>query len=79
TRPLRIAGTELYVNADSDFGQIVVEVLNGEGQVAAVSDPVVGDAVKLPVRWESGELPVNEPVRLRFTLRNARLFAVWAE
>jgi hypothetical protein len=79
TKPLVMSGRNLHVNAKSDFGQIVVEALNEAGDIVAVSEPVVGDAVDLPVSWKSGDVPVDQPVQLRLTLRNACLFALWAK
>ena len=64
------------------FGEIVVEILgpNGKPVAGGVSEPVKADGVDLEVRW-SDELPTafsgREPVQLRFTLRNARLYSYW--
>jgi hypothetical protein len=78
TRPLRLEGETLHLNAKSDFGQIVVEVLDAAGQVVARSEPVRQDALDIPVPWQEGDLQgLKAPVVLRITLRNALLFALW--
>jgi len=78
TKPLKLAGSRLHLNAKSDFGQIVIEVLDTDGRQIARSRPVVEDSLDVPVQWEKGSLEgLNTPVVLRITLRNALLFALW--
>lgn len=80
TRPLRLAGESLHLNAKSDFGRIVVEVLSPDNTVIARSAPVIADGLDIPVAWEEGNLSnVSGPVALRFTLSNALLFALWCD
>ena len=82
TVPLLLSGDKLHLNAVARFGEIVVEILgpNGKPVAGGVSEPVKADGVDLEVRW-SDELPTafsgREPVQLRFTLRNARLYSYW--
>ena len=49
TRPFALNGNELWVNAKADYGQLTVELLDGEEK------PIPGyaaeDAVAIPVRW----------------------------
>ena len=78
TKPLRIAGRSLRLNAKSDYGSIVIEALNSAGTVVATSKPWRRDSLDGAVEWETGALPASEPVALRFTLKNAKLFAVWS-
>jgi len=78
TRPLKLKGGTLHLNAKSDFGQVVVEVLDAGGEPVARSKPIRRDALDIPVEWERGSLPdPRKPVVLRITLRNALLFALW--
>lgn len=68
----------MHLNAKSDFGQVLVEVLDGEGRVIAKSKPIRADGLDLPVAWQEGGIEdVDAPVALRITLRNALLFALW--
>ena len=82
TRPVRFSGSHLFVNADVS-GELRVEVLDREGRGIsrfAASNPVRGNATRLPVTWPSGaslkEL-AGESIRFRFTLTRGRLYAFW--
>ena len=81
TEPVRLPRGPLWVNAKADWGEVVVEVLDEGGQPlhgATPSAAVQADGVRLPVAWGQGGAPVwpvDQPVRLRFSLRNARLYA----
>ncbi len=78
TKPLRWRGTALHLNADADFGEIRVEVLNENGEILAESEVIRQDALDIPVAWARGQAPdEDEAVRLRIVLRNALLFAMW--
>ncbi len=84
TRPLRFSGRHLFINAQAD-GDIRVEVLDEGGRVipafaADRSLPVTGDGTRVPVRWAGGASLADvagQPVRFRFTLTRARLYAFW--
>ena len=78
TKPVRVTGRTLRLNAEADYGSIVVEVLDPTGQVRAKSKSWRQNSLDSAVEWETGTLPVNEPVTLRFQLSNAHLFAVWS-
>jgi len=80
TRPMVLEGTELHLNATSDFGEIAVEALDTDGNVVATSKPIHQDSLDITVPWD-GDDPFgsNEPVRLRVRLKNARLYALWCE
>jgi hypothetical protein len=79
TRPVRIKGGQLRLNAKADFGRIIVEVLGPDGQTVARSEPISEDSLEIPVRWESGSVNASAmPVTLRITLQNALVFALWA-
>lgn len=79
TKPLTLKSIVLRLNAKADFGEILVEVLATNGQALAKSAPIRRDGLDLLVEWkESFPLPAV-PVALRFTLTNARLFALWCE
>ena len=82
TRPVRFSGSHLFVNADVS-GELRVEVLDREGRGIsrfAASNPVSGNATRMPVTWPSGaslkEL-AGESIRFRFTLTRGRLYAFW--
>ena len=85
TRPFALNGNELWVNAKADYGQLTVELLDGEekpipGYVAEDCVALAEDGVAIPVRWRGdGGLSAlgGQPVRLHFVLNNARLYAYW--
>ncbi|NVM56993.1 MAG: hypothetical protein HWN51_02575 [Desulfobacterales bacterium] len=78
TKPLRLVGSDLHVNAKSDFGEILVEVFDLAGNSIARSEPIRSDSLDIVVDWKRGNLKsLKAPVVLRFKLKNACLFAVW--
>lgn len=80
TKPLKIAGKTLHLNARSDFGEILVQALGIDGSIIAESQPIQMDALDTSVEWKETWTPAaNTPVKLRISLRNACLFAIWAE
>ena len=85
TRPLRFAGKELVINySTSAGGSVQVELQNESGQPIpdfALSDSrnLVGDAIEQTVRWTKGSdvsSLAGQPVRLRFVMQDADLFAI---
>lgn len=85
TKPLLFEGGELTMNySTAAAGDIRVEIQDENGQAIegfTLEDcpPIFGDELDGPVRWKSGadlsELSAV-PVRLRFLLRDADLFAI---
>lgn len=85
TKPLRFAGNSLVLNyATSAGGRVRVELQDAEGQALpgfalADAQPLTGDALEQPVRWGPGAhlaALAGRPVRLRFDLLEADLFAL---
>ena len=87
TKPLLWRGSTLWVNADAADGELLVEVLDENGDPLdnwsrAVVVPVTEGGVRQAVSWNSAgnlENLKGELVRLRFILRNAELYAFWSE
>jgi hypothetical protein len=84
TRPLRFAGRHLFVNADANGGELAAEVIGADGKALprlslAECVTIRANGTKQAVKWTKGDLAVGagQPVRLRFQLKNARLFAFW--
>lgn len=85
TTPLiRFAGRSLELNVDTGGGgSVQVELLDEIGQpLAGFSKPnaipVVGNSVKMPVRWKDGADVgeyAGQPVQLRFHMQDCRLYA----
>jgi hypothetical protein len=72
------------VNADAGGGVLVAEVIDENGRLldglsAAECIAVQADKTKQAIIWKSGSLAtaVGKPVRIRFHLKSARLFAFW--
>ncbi|MEP0844927.1 MAG: hypothetical protein HRF43_19675 [Phycisphaerae bacterium] len=78
TRPLLLTGRTLRLNAQANFGEIIVEVLDDAGKTLARSEEIRVDNLDIPVAWRDGGFPPDgRPVQLRITLKNALLFAIW--
>jgi hypothetical protein len=81
TVPLRCAGDRLVVNADAGAGALTVAVLDEHGRELpgyAADDCLAlrADSVRSSIRWKDHDrLNTAGPLRLRFHLRNARLFS----
>jgi hypothetical protein len=85
TKPFRFAGKTLSLNGRAaSGGQIQVELQDAEGRPLpgrGLEDchPITGDGVDLIARWhESSDVGTwaDQPVRLRFAIRDAELFAL---
>jgi hypothetical protein len=80
TKPLVFRGNRLQLNfATSAAGSLQVEILDGNGRVLATSEELAGDEIGRVVSWKG--LPdvawlAGRVVRLRFTLKDADLFAL---
>jgi len=88
TRPLSFAGKNLFVNADvRDGGYIKVTMLTrGQQPIGGYSTDdsmaITEGSVKVPVRWQNATQLKVQPghhTRIRFELKNARLYSFWIE
>ncbi len=88
TKPLQWHGAKLWINADACGGEVRVEIVDAGGRLLDKkyskdeAIPIDNDGVRLPVRWKSGanlQALEDRKVRLRFHLRNAKLYAFWTE
>ena len=52
-----------------------MEPLSGYGSAECAA--VRGDRVSAPLTWPQGPIDAERPVRVRFELTNARLYAFW--
>ena len=83
TSAWEIDGGQLVLNAKSDYGEICVELLDDEEQPLpgySLEDcvPVTSDGLDLPVQWKDHQDLAGargKTVRLRFQLKNARLYS----
>ncbi len=82
TRPLRFAGRNLSVNADADGGSLQVEAVTLYGApipgFTRADCPVIdADSTNQPVAWTTGKTldAVDQPIRLRFHLRDSSLYS----
>ncbi len=88
TAPLRLRGNQIRINAaTSATGEIRAELLDKEfgpiaGRGLAEAIPITGDHADAPLAWADGADLValeGEFVRVRFVMRDARIFAMRAE
>jgi hypothetical protein len=85
THPLRFKGRELVINySTSAGGSVRLELLDATGKpipefTLAESQHLVGDTIEQQVGWKQGSdvsSLVGQPVRLRFVMQEADLFAI---
>ncbi len=80
TPPIRFTGRHLFLNAKADRGELSVEVIGETGFAASECVPVQTDSTRQAVRWRSRRdlsRLVGKPVRLRFHLTKAQIYAFW--
>ena len=83
TRPLVFLGDTLVVNANAKGGSLVVEALDAKGNAikgfsAGDCQPITGDSVRHVVKWKGNpdcHLLQARPIKLRFYIKKAKLFA----
>ena len=73
TEPFALPGGALRLNADAAGGEIRVEILDADDRVINASATMNADATRQRLQSYSGDLAA----RLRFSLRNARLYSYW--
>ena len=82
TKPLTFTGSKLHLNfATSAYGSIYVEVLDAEGKpLSGRSFEIFGDTIDREIFFEDGTdfAPfAGMPVRLRFTMLDAKIFSLY--
>lgn len=85
TRPVIFNGSRLFVNVAPGGGELLVEVLDGRGQVipgfaAADATPLMEDRTLAPVTWRgTADLSAlrGKAVAFRFHLSRGSLYAFW--
>ena len=83
TKPLVFFGDTLVVNANAAGGSLTVEALDPEGKVidgfgTADCTPITADSVRHVVTWKRDpdcHLLQARPIKLRFHLKNAKLYS----
>ncbi|MBX7258873.1 MAG: hypothetical protein K1Y02_21095 [Candidatus Hydrogenedentes bacterium] len=87
TRPFKLNGKRLYINAAAAKGQVTVELMSKDGRsIRGYSDsdctPVVGDRVRAEVTWKDGADIASlsgQEIQLEFCLKSASLYSFWME
>ena len=85
TRPVLFTGSSLFVNADARFGALAVEVIDANGNpfpgfsAEDCTGLVRVDSTKRALSWKGGDLSrfAGKPVRFRFKMKVATLYAFW--
>ena len=85
TRPVKFSGSRMFVNADTRFGKLSVEVLGEDGKpfpgysAADCRGMEREDATKREISWAGGDLArfAGKPVRFRFRQEVASLYSFW--
>jgi hypothetical protein len=82
TIPLTLGGESLALNVDAPRGEVRVQVTDQEGKPVpgfsfADCQPIVADSLSAAVKWKEPLSKLDgKPVRLEFTLMNAKLYAI---
>ena len=88
TQPFHWRGEDLYLNADARWGEIYAEIqdaetgrpLPGFWVPGEEPPPFTGDSLRAKYAWKHPhDLVFEKPVRLKFYLHQARLYAYWLE
>ncbi len=85
TRPVTFGGSQVFVNAATEQGQLRVEILDEAGQpiapyTLANCRPIATDSTLEQVAWSGADSVAalrGKPVRFRFTLKQGALYAFW--
>ena len=83
TEPFDWSGETVSVNVDAR-GELRAELVDAgtmapvPGYTASESAPITGDHLAAPVAWRGGDAG-SQRARLRFTLRDCKLYAFWLE
>ncbi len=79
SQPFTLSASKLYANVDAHHGELRVEACGNDGKILAQSEVVHGDFPQVEIRWEQGKLIdlKEQPVSLRFKMRNAGLYSYW--
>jgi hypothetical protein len=78
TKPLILRGSQLFVNANAEFGSIQVALLDEqENQIPGWQSTISGeDSIRIPVSFERDSLAdlAGRCIRIQFILKNAQIF-----
>lgn len=81
TKPFIARGDKLMLNADASKGQLTVEILDKNGKIMkGYSEKeckvLRSDSVNHRVQWANKDIiPINQPISLRFRLKNGNLYS----
>lgn len=77
TKPLSHKGNQLRMNYQvRPGGRLMVEALNTQGETIGKSQPITGDAVDEPVKWDQDPGLDSGVVQLRLHLKDADVYAI---
>ena len=84
TVPYRLAHNALCVNADAGGGEVRAQLTRRGRPLAGFDfgscEPLCRDRTRHIVRFKGGAIPrTREPLRVEFALKQASLYAFWAE
>lgn len=79
TKPFTYTGSQLYVNANTAFGELSIQILDASGRtIEDFESKLTGkDGTEIPVHFNKKRLNMLQakPIRLKFSLRNVQLYS----
>ena len=86
TRPFMLNGENLFVNFENESGELRAEILDADTMAplprfsASQCTSIRGDHLSARIIWEGSTTPATtNPVRVRFVMRNTRLYSFWID
>lgn len=86
TKPIRMCGDKLFVNAAASNGYVKVAILDDAsvpmpGFASAEANPISGDGIRQEATWPRGHVRAlgERMVRLKFRAKNAKVYSFWCE
>lgn len=79
TKPIVLPEGILHLNVDAAQGEARVALIDESGKLLAEAKPIQGDQLRAQAMWVADAPKPKGPVRLKFTMHDAKLYSYWFE